>query len=352
MTPNPPGPSATSVGEPTAEVAFVLFMDVVSFSRLFMDQQLEVKRKLDALVAGLPEFQKALVAGNLVPLPTGDGMALAFFKSWMAPVQCARRIAMALKQDPFCALRMGVHAGPVYPEGDINANLNVTGGGINSAQRVMDVGDAGHILVSKVVADMLTQFSVWRASLGDLGEAVVKHGERIHIYNLFTEDYGNPARPAKMGSATGSEKVPVPHDMVGKFEDAELARLETRLAASVGPIAKALVAKSAARQSTMTGLCRDLAEQIPVEADRLKFLREVGAVSGTHVAPPAPANRPAFDEHTLEAACKALASYLGPMTSLVVSRVARSVHTKEELKSALAAEIPDERARRVFLASF
>ena len=184
--------------EPPLIAAHVLFIDVVSYSTLPMDQQLEVKRRLDTLVGSLPEFQLARAQNELVCLPTGDGMALAFFRDWMAPVLCARQIAMALKGEPQFSVRMGLHAGPVYREADINSNLNIVGGGINSAQRVMDLGDGGHILISKGTAETLNQLSAWKGAIHELGQAKVKHGEIVHVFNLFTEDFGNPRKPTKM----------------------------------------------------------------------------------------------------------------------------------------------------------
>ena len=129
-------------------------------------------------------------------------MALVFFGSPEFPVECALAIGRALKQHPAIKLRMGIHTGPVYRVADINANRNVAGGGINMAQRVMDCGDAGHILVSKVVADVLGEVSTWsNIVLHDLGEVEVKHGVRVHIYNLYTDDAGNPELPTKLQTA-------------------------------------------------------------------------------------------------------------------------------------------------------
>ncbi len=125
-------------------------------------------------------------------------MALVFFGDPEAPVRCAFELSRALRQEPSFQLRMGIHTGPVYRVADINANRNVAGGGINIAQRVMDCGDAGHILVSGAVAEVLNQVSTWNRSLHDLGEAEVKHGDRVRIYNLYTEEVGNRELPKKM----------------------------------------------------------------------------------------------------------------------------------------------------------
>src|SRR5258708_7523546 len=186
---------------PKLEVAHVLFMDVVAYGRLPIDHQLVVGRRLMAIVENLHEFEQARACGQVVSLWTGDGMALAFFGELTTPVVCARQILLGLKPDAGFTLRMGIHTGPVYRVADINANLNVSGGGINFAQRVMDCGDGGHILVSKTTADMLTQLSGWKAALHDLGETVVKHGERVHIFNLYTDEFGNRALPSKLSQA-------------------------------------------------------------------------------------------------------------------------------------------------------
>jgi eukaryotic-like serine/threonine-protein kinase len=183
------------------EIAHVLFTDVVGYSRLAIDEQERVLRHLQEIVRGLPGFLRAQAKEQLVRLPTGDGIALVFFGDPEAPVRCALELAHALNFHPGIPLRMGIHSGPVYRIDDINANRNVAGGGINIAQRVMDCGDAGHILVSSTVAEVLGQHSVWRGSFRDLGEAEVKHGVRVHVFNLCAEDVGNPKRPQKLQRA-------------------------------------------------------------------------------------------------------------------------------------------------------
>ena len=183
------------------EIAHVLFTDIVAYSRQPMDQQEEMLRQLQDLVRATPEFAKAEANDQLIRLPTGDGMALVFFGDAEAPVRCASELSRALRQQSAIKLRMGIHSGPVYRVADINANRNVAGGGINMAQRVMDCGDAGHILVSGAVAEILAQVSTWTSAMHDLGEAEVKHGVRLHIYNLFTEEVGNPEQPQKLRTA-------------------------------------------------------------------------------------------------------------------------------------------------------
>jgi len=182
------------------EMAHVLFMDIVSYSTLPMDHQQQVLHELQEAVRNTPEFVRSLSDDRLLRLPTGDGMALVFFHDPETPVRCALELSRSLRNHPDIKLRMGIHSGPVYRIADINANRNVAGGGINIAQRVMDCGDAGHILVSSAQAEVLGQLSAWSPMLHDLGEAEVKHGARVHLYNLYTQDAGNPELPKKISA--------------------------------------------------------------------------------------------------------------------------------------------------------
>jgi eukaryotic-like serine/threonine-protein kinase len=186
---------------PSLEMAHVLFMDVVAYSRLPMDQQQRVIHDLQEAVRHTQEFARAQAADQLIRLPTGDGIALVFFQDPEAPVRCALELTKILRGHADIQLRMGIHSGPVYRIADINASRNVAGGGINIAQRVMDCGDSGHILLSKAVADVLGQLSSWTEHLRDLGEAEVKHGVRVHLYNLYSAEAGNPELPQKLRSA-------------------------------------------------------------------------------------------------------------------------------------------------------
>src|SRR5919109_839635 len=158
------------------ETAHILFLDVVGYSKLLVNEQREVVQQLNEAVRAAPQFSKSSAAGKLIRIPTGDGMALVFFQSPEEPVQCAMEIARALKNDQHIRLRMGVHSGPVDQIKDVNDRSNVAGAGINIAQRVMDCGDAGHILVSKRVADDLAQDSLWQPLLHEVGQIEVKHG--------------------------------------------------------------------------------------------------------------------------------------------------------------------------------
>lgn len=182
------------------EIAHVLFMDVVGFSKLLINDQSEILEQLNQLVRETPHFREAEAAGKLIRLSTGDGMALVFSNSPEAPVECALEISKTLKRYPAIQLRMGVHSGPVSALSDVNDRSNVTGAGINMAQRVMDCGDAGHILVSRHVAEDLEHYARWQPLLHDLGECEVKHGARVHVFNLYTDEVGNHGLPAKLKS--------------------------------------------------------------------------------------------------------------------------------------------------------
>jgi class 3 adenylate cyclase len=181
---------------PALEIAHVLFIDIVGYSKLAIDHQQKVLWQLQEAVLACAEFKRAF--DSLVPLPTGDGVALVFFNDALAPVRCAVELSKALRNESELNLRMGIHSGPVYRIDDINKSKNVAGSSINMAQRVMDCGDAGHILVSKPVAEILFQLTGWGDSLTELGEAEVKHGVRIHLFNLCTAEVGNPKVPQKL----------------------------------------------------------------------------------------------------------------------------------------------------------
>jgi class 3 adenylate cyclase len=178
------------------KLAHVLFMDIVGYSKLPIDEQTSALHILQEIVRGTSQVARAQATNELTSIPTGDGMALVFFDDPTAPVECALEVAKALKSYPEIQLRMGVHSGPVNEIIDVNGRINVAGSGINMAQRVMDSGDAGHILVSKRVAEDLSQYSRWRPLLHDLDEVEVKHAVRVHLFNLVTDDVGNPVLPA------------------------------------------------------------------------------------------------------------------------------------------------------------
>jgi adenylate cyclase len=180
------------------EIAHILLIDVVGYSSMLMNKQIEVMQQLNQIVRGTAHFRSAEANGRLTRLPTGDGMALLFFTNPEEPVRCALEISAAIKDHPRIRLRMGAHSGPVSRVTDVNNQLNMAGAGINIAQRVMDCGDAGHILLSKRIADDLSEYRHWKPFLHDLGECAVKHGQRLHIINLCKGDLGNPHLPAKL----------------------------------------------------------------------------------------------------------------------------------------------------------
>lgn len=203
-------PLAVSVEQshaPPLEIAHVLFMDIVAYSMMPMDQQRHRLRELQQIVLSTPGVIRAKSVDQLISLPTGDGMALVFFEDPEAPVRCALELSRALRSHPEIKLRMGLHTGPVFRVADVNANRNVAGGGINTAQRVMDCGDAGHILVSKAMVEVLGQLTSWGPSLHDLGETAVKHGVRIQLFNLYTDDVGNPKIPTKVRTTKLARKL-------------------------------------------------------------------------------------------------------------------------------------------------
>ena len=179
------------------EIAHVLFIDIVGYSKRSINEQRVAIDELTQIVRGTEQFQKAEASERLIKIATGDGMALVFYTSPEAPAQCAVEISRALKQHPRVQLRMGVHSGPVSGVIDVNGRPNLAGAGLNIAQRVMSCGDAGHILVSKRVAEDLGEYEQWRPFLHDLGACEVKHGVRIGIVNLYDNGVGNPALPKK-----------------------------------------------------------------------------------------------------------------------------------------------------------
>src|SRR5213075_3156477 len=180
------------------EIAHVLFTDIVGYSKLPINQQRALVERLNEIVQGTDEFQAAGRTGRLIKIPTGDGITLVFYHSPEAPVECALEISRALKEHPKLQLRMGAHSGPVSGVIDVNGQANLAGAGLNTAQRVMACGDAGHILLSRHVAEDLEGYEQWRPFLHNLGFCEVKHGVKLQIVNLCTDDAGNCALPAKL----------------------------------------------------------------------------------------------------------------------------------------------------------
>ena len=195
---NPQDTPAESTPDLQLEIAHLLLIDVVGYSKLLVNEQIELLQRLKQIVRSTESFQAAEARGELIRVPTGDGMALLFFHSPEEPVRCALEISRTLRDHPQIQVRMGVHSGPVGRITDVNDRTNIAGAGINIAQRVMDCGDAGHILLSKHVAEDLTEYRHWRAHLHDLGECEVKYGLRLHLFNLYKNGLGNPQIPEKL----------------------------------------------------------------------------------------------------------------------------------------------------------
>src|SRR5213079_1683528 len=194
------------------EIGHVLFIDIVGYSKLLINEQSEQIQKLKEIVRATEQFRLAEAEDKLLRLPTGDGGALVFRTSPEAPVLCALEITNELQKDPGSKekpqlrLRMGIHSGPVNEVTDLNEQANIAGAGINMAQRVMDCGDAGHILLSKRVADDLEQYPRWRQLLHDLGTCEVKHGATVALVNLYSDEIGNPETPKKFKEDEEREK--------------------------------------------------------------------------------------------------------------------------------------------------
>src|SRR6266513_1827495 len=196
--------------EVTLEIVHVLFLDIVGYSKRLTDEQQALIDQLNQVVRSSAVFQKAEGADRLIKIPTGDGMALIFYNSPEQPVECAVEISRGLKGFPELPVRMGVHSGPVSAVTDLNDRTNAAGIGINVAQRVMDCGDSGHILISQRVAEDLQQYGRWRKCLHDLGEVEVKHGTRIHVFNLYADGAGNPDLPDKLRLKAAEPAEPTP----------------------------------------------------------------------------------------------------------------------------------------------
>jgi len=207
------------------EIGHVLFVDIMGYSKLLITEQSELLRKLTEIVRETEQFRVSEAEGKLVRLPTGDGMALVFRNSPEAPVRCALELSKRLKAHPELRVRMGIHSGPVNEVADVNERANITGAGINIAQRVMDCGEAGHILLSKHVADDLEQYPQWRPDLHDLGECEVKHGTRVHVVNLYTDELGNPEVPEKFKDLDERTKTSPPISGRSFFEELKRRRV-------------------------------------------------------------------------------------------------------------------------------
>src|ERR1700746_1743104 len=186
-------------------------MDVVGYSKLLVNEQIELRQELKQIVRSTESFRAAEARGELIRVPTGDGMALIFFHSPEEPARCALEISRALQSRPRIQLRMGIHSGPVNRIVDVNEKTNIAGAGINVAQRVLDCGDAAHILLSAHVAEDLADYRHWQPYLHDLGECEVKYGLRLHLFNLYKDGLGNPQVPEKLRRRKRWKQTPTVH---------------------------------------------------------------------------------------------------------------------------------------------
>ena len=195
--------------QPKAEMAHVLFADIVGYSKASSDEQPRLQSELWKVVRVSPEYGRTKAVGKLISLPTGDGMALVFTgENVFGPMRAALEISAALKDNVKFGLRMGLHSGPLYRVLDINGSKGAAGDAINLAQRVMDCGDAGHILLSAVHASFVSGFGGWREHLHDLGETEVKHGMKVHLFNFASASAGNPALPSLLGRTRQTGAAP------------------------------------------------------------------------------------------------------------------------------------------------
>ena len=200
--------SSDSVADPRLQIGHVLFADIVGYSKLLIHEQTQQIETLRNIFRATEAFRTAQASGTLLRLPTGDGGALVFRDSPESPVACAIEVSRALRQQPALGVRMGVHSGPISDVMGLDELANIAGAGINIAQRVMDCGDGGHILLSKRVADDLEQYARWRPFLHSLGNCQVKHGLTHIIYNLYSPEFGNPAPPSRFCPPAESSAAP------------------------------------------------------------------------------------------------------------------------------------------------
>jgi adenylate cyclase len=253
-------PSESS-SEVKFEIGHVLFIDIVGYSKLLINEQSEQIQKLREIVRGSEQVRLAQAENKLLRLPTGDGGALVFRNSPEAPVLCALEISKELKNHPELHVRMGIHSGPVNEVVDLNEQSNIAGAGINMAQRVMDCGDAGHILVSKRVADDLEQYPQWRSLLHELGECEVKHGLRISLLNLYGDEAGNPELPEKFRQA--KKKGQTAPAMTGRGEELWVAVLPFKSSGDM----------------EMESFANGLGEEITTGLSRFRYLSVVASAS-------------------------------------------------------------------------
>jgi TolB-like protein/class 3 adenylate cyclase/Tfp pilus assembly protein PilF len=245
-----------SPAEPTPdlqlEIAHILLIDVVGYSKLLLNEQIEVLQQLNRIVRGTECFRAAEASGKLMRVPTGDGMALLFFHSPEEPVRCALEIGLSLKNHPHIQVRMGVHSGPVSQVTDVNDRTNIAGAGVNIAQRVMDCGDAGHILLSAHVAEDLAEYRHWRPHLHDLGECEVKYGLRLHLFNLYKDGLGNAQVPEKLRRGRRKQASGVAVRPISAPDWPKIVLLAALVVSAVALVISSLIFLNRAPQTTTT----------------------------------------------------------------------------------------------------
>jgi TolB-like protein len=244
------------------DIGHVLFIDIVGYSKLLINEQSEQIQRLKEIVRGTDQFRVAEAEGKLLRLPTGDGGALVFRNSPEAPVLCAMEIAKTLKSHPELRVRMGIHSGPVNEVADLNEQANIAGAGINIAQRVMDCGDAGHILVSRHVAEDLEHYPRWQPYLHELGEVEVKHGVQLGIVNFCGDQLGNPALPEKIAARRQEQTTA---SQVEEKRSSRKRRLlaVTFLAITAAAVVVSIIAYKMSRQLSQEQTERKAASLIP-----------------------------------------------------------------------------------------
>jgi TolB-like protein/class 3 adenylate cyclase/Tfp pilus assembly protein PilF len=237
---NTQGTSAEPTPDLPLEIAHLLLIDVVGYSKLLVNEQIELLEKLNQTVRSSECFRAAEKSGKLIRMSTGDGMALLFFHSPEEPVRCALEISRALQKHPTIQVRMGVHSGPVNRVTDVNDQTNIAGSGINVAQRVLDCGDAGHILLSAHIAEDLAQYRHWQPHLHDLGECEVKHGLRLHLFNVYKDNLGNPQVPEKLKLRKRWKQTPTVHP-ISAPRSPKLAVIVTLLVSTIALVISSLI---------------------------------------------------------------------------------------------------------------
>ena len=187
--------------------AHTYFMDIVGYSNKSTAEQKKVTDELISYVKGTEGFQQANRQGKLIILPTGDGMALVFFNSVHAAFKCAVDVGKKTYKHPQIGLRNGVYSGPVVPVKDINDNPNVSGSGINMAQRCMDAGDNDHILISNGVHQYVNQMDIPGLKFEDWGPVIVKHGSTVHMWTAYGPNFGRTEFPTWRGTKKAEFKT-------------------------------------------------------------------------------------------------------------------------------------------------